>query len=191
MKVKKVSGAKKTEKTANDVKSVYNDDHKICDIEDRLTGVELKLLPIDSLDVKIICALRNDARQSNTNIARNLEVSEATVRRRIENLMESGILRGSSALVNFELIENCVKTFILIKVENTELERIVKNLAENRRIITIYRIAGEYDLICEGLFTSMGELQRFVDKDLLMDGIKKTDTQLVMGVYKRCPWLGI
>src|SRR5688572_3716928 len=48
---------------------------------------------LSELDLQIIIALSPDARKSNVQIARELNIAEGTVRRRIQRMMESGILR--------------------------------------------------------------------------------------------------
>src|SRR2546428_13884765 len=48
---------------------------------------------LDKADQLIIRVLRDDARISNTDLAKKLDLSEATVRRRIAGLLESGTIR--------------------------------------------------------------------------------------------------
>ena len=81
----------------------------------RWEGLDLDLLPIDSLDVKILCILREDSRTSNAEIARMLETSEATIRRRIRGMIDKGIIVGFSTFINYALIENPVKAYIHLK----------------------------------------------------------------------------
>ncbi|MFQ5874857.1 MAG: Lrp/AsnC family transcriptional regulator [Dehalococcoidia bacterium] len=47
----------------------------------------------DSLDEQLVHLLEWDARQSSEALAKQLQVSPSTVRRRIRKLMQSGILR--------------------------------------------------------------------------------------------------
>lgn len=48
---------------------------------------------IDERDEKIIEILRNDARTPNTEIANVLDISEASIRNRIEKLREKGVIK--------------------------------------------------------------------------------------------------
>ncbi|MBI3967611.1 MAG: Lrp/AsnC family transcriptional regulator [Chloroflexi bacterium] len=47
---------------------------------------------VDDLDRRIITCLRQNGRQSNTEIARQLSVSEGTVRNRLQRLIGKGII---------------------------------------------------------------------------------------------------
>ncbi|MCJ2511953.1 MAG: winged helix-turn-helix transcriptional regulator, partial [Candidatus Thermoplasmatota archaeon] len=63
---------------------------------ERWKGLDMRLLPLDHVDVKILEKLRENARTSNIGIARDLNISEATVRRRIMSMEKKGIIKGYS-----------------------------------------------------------------------------------------------
>ena len=58
--------------------------------------------PIDEIDQAIIHLLQQDARRSNTDIAKHVIVSATTVRNRIERLEEEGIINGYSINVDYD-----------------------------------------------------------------------------------------
>ena len=72
------------------------------DLIKRWEGLDLDLLPIDSLDVKILCILRDNSRTSNAEIARILKTSEATIRRRIKGMLDKGVLITEGATNRLE-----------------------------------------------------------------------------------------
>ena len=162
-----------------------------CDIYERWRGLDLKLLPIDQTDIKILCELLENARMSNSEIANRLNITEATVRRRIKNLVEKGIIMKFSIHINYKLIENTVKAYIQVKAATDKLDIIVKKILDHNRVVACYRVTGEYDLLVVTLFVGMGELQEFIDTFLKMDGVKETQTQIVMSALKGVPWTGI
>ncbi len=162
-----------------------------CDLMNRWKGMDKILPQVDDLDLSILCALKENARISNSELAKILNVSETTIRRRIKNMEEKGIIRGYTALINFYVIENSIKAFIYLKVDKRNLGDVVKALMNERRVVTLYRILGDYDLLCEGLFLSMKELQEFVDKNLKIPGIISTVTHIVSKAYIPCEWIGI
>ena len=162
-----------------------------CDIYERWKGLDLKLLPIDQTDIKILCELLENARMSNSEIANRLSITEATVRRRIKNLVEKGIIMKFSIHINYKLIENTVKAYIQVKAATDKLDIIVKKILDHNRVVACYRVTGEYDLLVVTLFVGMGELQEFIDTFLKMDGVRETQTQIVMSALKGVPWTGI
>lgn len=171
------------------IKSKKSD--KKWELAKRWEGLDLDLLPIDSLDVKILCILREDSRTSNAEIARMLETSEATIRRRIRGMIDKGIIVGFSTFINYSLIENPVKAYIHLKVRTERMETVIGKIREHNMLLALYRVTGEYDLLCVTLFNSMDGLHEFIDYFLGIDGIIETNTQIVMKAHKGVPWTGI
>jgi Lrp/AsnC family leucine-responsive transcriptional regulator len=157
----------------------------------RWDGLDLDLLPIDDMDVKILDILRDNSRMSNAEIARSLKTSEATIRRRIRTLVEKGIIAGFSTYINYSLIENPVKAYIHLKISTDKMDGIIEKLKSHNMLLALYRVAGEYDILCVTLFSSMNMLHEFIDYFLEIDGIIESNTQIVMKAHKGVPWTGI
>jgi DNA-binding Lrp family transcriptional regulator len=164
---------------------------KECELADRWGALELKLLPIDRIDINILCILLENSRKSNTDIAEELNLVEATVRRRIKNLVSKGIIQGFSIYLNYTLIESTVKAYINIKADSRNLEKVVNKIKNHKRVVALYRVTGESDLLCVTLFVNMAELQDFIDNYLKIKGIQHVETQIVMSAHKGVPWTGL
>lgn len=176
-------------KTAKNVRK-FEEELIHTDIQERWKGLDLRLLPIDEIDIKIMSKLLENARMSNSDIAKGLNLSEATVRRRIKNLVEKGILRGFSVYIDYRLIENTVKSYVHIKAQSDMVDKLIKKIGNHKRVVALYRVTGHYDLLCVTLFVGMSELQEFIDTFLKMDGVKEVETQIIMTAYKGVPWTG-
>jgi DNA-binding Lrp family transcriptional regulator len=170
-------------------KNIVNNDK--FDLAKRWEGLDLDLLPIDKLDVDILVILRDNSRTSNAEIARMLGTSEATIRRRIKGMVDKGIIAGFSTYINYSLIENPVKAYIHIKVRTENMKSVVERIRNHNMLLALYRVSGEYDLLCVTLFPSMNGLHEFIDYFLGIDGIIETNTQIVMRAHKGVPWTGI
>lgn len=161
------------------------------ELAQRWEGLDLKLLPIDQIDIQILSMLRMNSRAANIEIARELGISEATVRRRIKNLEQKGIIKGYSTYVDYQLIENPVKTYVHLGVSSDSRDEVVKKICAHNRAVAVYRVTGDYEILCVMLFMDMSEMQTFIDSYLKMDGINKVKTQIVMSPYKGVPWTGV
>jgi Lrp/AsnC family transcriptional regulator for asnA, asnC and gidA len=157
----------------------------------RWEGLDLKLLPIDQIDIQILSMLRLNSRAANIEIARDLEISEATVRRRIRNLEEKGIIKGYSTYIDYQLIENPVKAYVHLGVSSETRDDVVKKIVAHNRAVAVYRVTGDFEILCVMLFVDMSEMQTFIDSYLKMEGINKVLTQIVMSPYKGVPWTGV
>ena len=60
---------------------------------------------IDSLDLKILAELDNDARIPNTRIAKKLRVNKNVVNYRINNLEKTGIIKGYYTIIDAYKLE--------------------------------------------------------------------------------------
>ena len=162
-----------------------------CDLAKRWEGLDLDLLPVDALDVSILCILRDNSRTNNAEIARMLATSEATIRRRIKGMIDKGIIAGFSTYINYSLIENPVKAYIHLKIRTEKMEAVINRIKDHDMLLALYRVTGEYDILCVSLFSSMAGLHEFIDYFLGFDGIIETNTQIVMKAHKGVPWTGI
>jgi len=160
-------------------------------LTERWRGLDLRLLPIDEVDVRILSRLRENARLSNVEIARELAISEATIRRRIKALEDKGIIQGYSCYLNYQLIENPVKAYVHLALEPGQREDIVAKITAHPRAVAVYRVTGEHDVLCVMFFIDMSELHEFLDKYLQILGIRHVETQIVLNPYKGVPWTGV
>ena len=163
----------------------------LSELAQRWDGLDLKLLPIDQIDIQILSMLRLNSRASNIEIARELKISEATVRRRIKNLEQKGIIKGYSTYIDYQLIENPVKAYVHLGVSSEHRDDVVKKICAHNRAVAVYRVTGDFEILCVMLFVDMSEMQSFIDSYLKMDGIGEIKTQIVMSPYKGVPWTGV
>ncbi len=151
----------------------------------------LDTLPVDDLDMKVINLLSENARMSNVDIASEIGVSEGTVRRRINEMAKKGIIEGFILLLNCKEAEKCVKVFVSLEVDDIHMQNVVDQIKNHDQIIAMYRTNSRFNVLCEAMFRSVIELQDFIDKYLMIDGITDSDVKMVIGSYKKCLWTGI
>ena len=146
---------------------------------------------IDALDMKIIRALQTDARKPVVHIAREVNANEATVRRRIDNLLRDGIIERFTVVLDYHKLGRVIKAFIGLRVEPTKLRVIAEHLAKHPDTQVVYRTSGDTDIVTEVIFEKMEDLNAFLEEELKLEGILGTIVTIVIGPYKRCPWTGL
>ena len=152
------------------------------------SGVKMS---IDRLDLRIIRSLSENGRKPFKAIAEELEVSDATVRKRVNRLKDDGIIKQFNVLIDYDKIGRVIKAFIGLKINPQSLSSIVAHFEHNPDIQVLYRTTGQADIFMEVIFTDMRELNSFLETDLTIDGILGTEVNIVIGPYKRCPCTGI
>ena len=148
-------------------------------------------IPIDETDLKLIQLLQENARMTNIELAEKLKTSEATVRRRTNNLVERGYIRAFSALLDFNRIGNPVKANIVANVKKDKLEKVAESLAQYENVHMVCQTMGSHNLFCETYFHNISELQDFTEKLLQDESVESLESYIVTKSYKVCPWSGI
>lgn len=148
-------------------------------------------MSIDQLDMRIIGSLSGNARKPYKSIAQELGVSDSTVRKRIGRMIEDGIIKEFTVLLDYHALGRIIKAFIGLRVQPPRLKGIVEHLQENPDVQVLYRTTGDVDLFVEVIFKDMEELNGFLESELSLDGITGTVVTVVIGPYKRCPYTGL
>jgi Lrp/AsnC family transcriptional regulator for asnA, asnC and gidA len=148
-------------------------------------------LAVDKMDLMIIRSLTKDARKPYKEIAKELEISDTTVRKRIRRMLDEGIIKQFNVMLDFHKIGRIIKAFIGLRIVPQKLNDVVKKLEQNPDVQVLYRTTGNVDLFVEVIFRDMEELNHFLETELNMEGVTNTDVTLVIGPYKRCPCTGL
>lgn len=144
---------------------------------------------IDALDRQIIALLQLDGRASNVDIARNIGVAEATVRKRIERLLQEGVIRVA-AIPDVDKLGLEVEAVIMLKVDLGQAKHIGEQLAAMSEVRSVRYTTGEYDIIMEVVLPSDDDLLQFLtDRLAKIQGIRATATSHVLkNIKQSCDW---
>jgi len=100
---------------------------------------------IDDIDRHIITLLQTDGRMSNVEIARRLKLSEGTIRKRIDRLLDSGAIQ-IVALPDPARLGLETKVIITMRVEPHKLDEVGNSLRQLDEVRWVGYTTGEYDL---------------------------------------------
>ena len=144
---------------------------------------------IDEIDWKIISLLQADGRSTNVEIARQVGVTEGTVRNRIDRLLVEGVIKIYAA-VKPEKIGFQTRVIIGVHAQWDKVTEIAKRLTTMPEVRSVISTLGPYNLIVEALFSSNNELGPFFTRDIAaIPGIKQVDTFHVLESIKDgCDW---
>lgn len=120
---------------------------------------------LDALDKRIIAALSRNGRQPYREIARDLKVSEATVRQRVSRLTDSGLIR-IAAVGNFIALGFDVVALIHLKVPPAFVDDYARRIAEYASVRFVSISFGSADIIVQSLHTTMHSLHNFIRNEM-------------------------
>ncbi len=142
-------------------------------------------ISLDSLDDQIIHELRRDGRLANTEMARRLGVSEATIRNRIQRLVNEGIIQVS-AIVNLSRLGYEFDAYLGIQCNVAQMKEVARALTEMEEVRYVSYVLGRYELMVVGFFRSRAELFAFLSERVgKIPGVGRIETLLVLQVAKR------
>lgn len=142
--------------------------------------------PIDDLDRQIIHALQGDARHTSASeIAESLDVSARTVRNRLNNLEEGGVIRGYNVDVDYEAAGYQLHTLIVCTAPIHQREEITQLALEVDGVVAIREVmTGDENVHIEVVGIDGNDLSR-IGRDLNDIGLKVVDEDLIRNEYTR------
>ena len=125
---------------------------------------------MDDTDVKILNLLRGNSRMKNTEIARQISLTERAVRARIEKLTREGVIKKFTV----ETTPIGVEGIVLIDT-NVGRTSAVKEKARQLSD-SVFECSGEFDVAVRLRADSLDELNKKVDELRAFPGVLRTST---------------
>ncbi len=139
---------------------------------------------MDTLDHRIISLLQEDGRMAFREMARRLEVSEGTIRRRYNAMVRAGAfqvaLTGDPTKLGVK-----VDAVTLVKTEPRKAEAAARTIAQFENVRFVGLGMGPADIVVESLHFSNDELYDFITQTLpAVDGVLSCDMIQVVKILK-------
>ncbi len=140
---------------------------------------------LDTVDCQMIELLQKDGRISNTEIAKRIGISEATVRTRLNRLIKEEFIQivavSNPIKLGFDIVGN-----IRIHVDIKKMDKIIKELKMLKPLWFIVQTTGGTGIDTEFVVKSLEELNDLIFERInKIDGIIKTETSLFLKYIKR------
>ncbi|MEE4264969.1 MAG: Lrp/AsnC family transcriptional regulator [Desulfobacteraceae bacterium] len=137
---------------------------------------------IDRVNLAIIKHLRS-GRKSYKKIAEQLSVSENTIRTRVHNLIDSGILE-ITGLVDPEAISGHRIVMVGVKLKTMDLVKKGKEFSQLKGVISVSVVTGRFDLILTVLLRTGFDLLEFYTEEVSkLKDVQSVETFVVYKSY--------
>ena len=131
---------------------------------------------LDEINGQIIDILREDGRASNVSFARRLGVSEGTIRRRLNMLINSGIIK-INVVLDPTKVGLCTEAIIGIQVDPDKVDAVGESLAKLNEIEWVSITTGSFDMFAWVTVQSSEQLGFFLRNEVAtIPGVRKTET---------------
>lgn len=139
---------------------------------------------MDGTDRKIINLLRRNGRLSQEQIAREVNLSRPAIHERLKRLEENRVIRGYTALIDWNAVELPLIAFIWVGIDLTPCIKVftkIKALNNDKFLVEeCHRVTGEWCLLLKLRATSTISLQDFLDRLRAVPGVKSTMTNIAL-----------
>ncbi len=140
---------------------------------------------MDTLDRKIIALLESNGRASNARIARDVGVSEGTVRRRLKRLIQDKIINVVALPDPGKLGYNS-EAIIGVQVDPDQVDAVAEKLSALQHTRWVAVTTGTYDVFAWATLPTAEELGVFLREKIgAIAGVRRTETFVNLGVTKR------
>ncbi len=132
----------------------------------------------DKVDEKIIEYLKENSRESFVDIGKKLKLSESAVRRRVKNLLGSGMIKKFTLELGEE---NATSAIVLVSVDSaTDTSKVSVKLTKLEGVKTVYEITGQYDITVIISAATIAEINNSIDALRKILGVVDTNTVIIL-----------
>jgi len=133
---------------------------------------------MDEKDSEIVRLLKRDSRLSFTKMGKRLGITEGAVRKRVQALVNSGVIKRFTIDVeDAEKIRSLQLIKVHTKVPNPQVAKAINDI---RHVDRIYEIAGEYDLVILLSAPNIKGINDSIDEIRTVRGVEGTNTVLIL-----------
>lgn len=135
----------------------------------------------DEIDRKILAYLAEDARASYGEIGTEVGLSAPAVKRRVDRLRASGVIRGFTAVLDDEALgagtEAFVELYCRSRTNPADIRAMVAGLPG---VVAAYTVTGEPDALLHVKTASPAELEAVVEQVRAHQNAERTKTTIVL-----------
>jgi DNA-binding Lrp family transcriptional regulator len=135
---------------------------------------------MDSIDEKLLEALRDNGRASTAQLARLVGRSRTSVQSRIERLERQGVIAGYAVRLAPDYGSGAVRAHVMIKVGPKEARAVSAALREIGPVRVLHSVSGEADLIAMAATATVAEMDQVIDRIGALDGVERTTSSIIL-----------
>jgi len=132
---------------------------------------------MDDLDEAILQILRRDARTPYTEIADRVGTSEGTVRNRVEQLVEDGVIERFTVATRTGNVKAMIEVGVDVSVDTHDIsDRVV----EWPEVDFVWQVSGEEDIVFVVDAQDTERVNELITKTRELDEVVSTKTRLIL-----------
>jgi DNA-binding Lrp family transcriptional regulator len=135
---------------------------------------------LDEIDRRLLALLRDDARQTIAQLAKELGISRGQIYSRLARLEEEQVVVGYTVRLGDAFTASRMRAHVMIKTLPRFHREVEMALASLPQVQSIHAISGEYDIIAMLETGGGNSLNELIDDIGLLEGVEKTTTSVIL-----------
>ncbi|MFS0865456.1 Lrp/AsnC family transcriptional regulator [Fredinandcohnia sp. 179-A 10B2 NHS] len=142
-------------------------------------------MKLDDTDKRILELLTINGRMSYVDIGKELGLSRVSIRERVNQLIENGVIEKFSVVINSEKVGKGVSAFFEVDCEPASLVQVAETLANNPSVASCYQMTGPSTLHMHVLVEDFSKLENFINEELYsLEGITRVESHILLRRFK-------
>ena len=156
--------------------------------ESKLAPAGARAARIDDLDRRLLAYLQDDARTSNAELARRLNLSAPGLQKRLRKLEQGGVVKRYATIVKREAVGLDLLCFVHVMLAHhrpQSVKRFPSRVERMPEVLECHFLTGEFDYLMKVVLRNHDHLQRFLFEKLMkVDGVDRIRTSIVVKEVK-------
>ena len=150
---------------------------------------------LDEKDTILLIQLQANARLTNAELGKLVNLSPSGVQKRLRKLEESGIIERYATMLNRQRLGYDLLVFIKVIIKDHSIERIAdfdEEVSAMPEVLESHRVIGDADYLLKVVVRDRKELDHFLMKRLVpLKSIERVSTYLVLKESKETTSIGL
>lgn len=135
---------------------------------------------LDDVDERLLTLLRDDARQTIAQLAKELGISRGQVYSRLARLEEGNIVAGYTVRLGQAFAAGRIRAHMMLKTLPRYHREVEIALGGFTQVQAVHAISGEYDIIAVLEAEDSAQLNELIDEIGLLQGVERTTTSVIL-----------
>lgn len=127
-------------------------------------------MTLDQFDLKLLAALQENVCQTHQQLADQVHLSPSQCSRRVQRLMESGLVAATVAILHPDRIGLPITAFVMVRIrshDHNDVDRLNRDLARYEEVVELNALTGDADYVLKLRCHDMKHLSEFLNDRLM------------------------
>lgn len=146
-----------------------------------MSAVQYCVMELNDVDEQILAMLRDDGRASFAAIGTRVGLSASAVKRRVDRMLDAGVITGFTAVVDPELLGWTTEAYVEIWcAQSSTPAQVLAVTARHPQVVSACTISGEADALVHVRATSVHDFERVLERIGADPAVVRTKSAIVL-----------